>query len=173
MSVNSMVDRFLPPEAPEATTPRARTLEETGSRRAERKSPAADAVGAALAAVVAYIPTEIVGTYVAILDLLGDAGRSWLWGVFLFFVVSTPIIVLVTFLVKHARRARAARTASWPWWAMGAATIAFAAWAAALPDSVVKSAASLPRGFGAAAVVVTALILGTLSPLFEPGAKKT
>lgn len=90
----------------------------------------------ALSAIVAYIPTEVVTTYVAVLVALGtmDSHSSLeRWVTFWIFVGFAPLATWVLFAVKlKAHRGTKAQKGlafkKWPWWSLFAATLAFAVW---------------------------------------------
>jgi hypothetical protein len=107
--------------------------------------------------IVTYIPTEIVGAYVAIVALLGEpgdlAGERALWISFLALLAFTPLYVLYA-----ASRPGLPR----PAFQALAAMLAFAAWAAALGGPFRTLEGYEPR-YGAAVMILVSLLL----PLLE------
>jgi hypothetical protein len=159
MSVNSMVDSFL---GPLARAPRE--LEQTARR-------SGDQLSAAVKRVVTYIPTEVVATYILLVDLLREnVDRMWQWVLFWLFLLATPLAVWVTFVAKIKRADRETKLSNlpiWPWWPMIAATISFGAWAIALPGSVINTLPWFRPAMGAVTIVLAAFVVGLLSKLFR------
>jgi hypothetical protein len=122
--------------------------------------PAASAVGSALSVIVTYIPSEILTLYVAILALLQPGSLESRAVVLAVFLLLTPLTVWLLYsLKKGARDASSGTTRPWlPLWEMAAASVCFAVWAAALPQSPFP----WPR---VAAVVV--LVTATFLPLVD------
>jgi hypothetical protein len=58
------------------------------------------------------------------------------------------------------------RPKDWPLWEMCAATLAFAAWALALPNSPILEKVDYPPGLGTIAILGASFALGLLTPLF-------
>jgi hypothetical protein len=160
-----MVDRFLEtaPPAPARTFPSE--LEKTA--RKETRGKKNRVFRKALDKAITYIPTEVVTTYIAILDLFRDAEKTWVWAIFWFFLAMTPIAVWVTYVVKAKWNPIQLLLAPgrWPWGPMVAATVAFVAWAAAVPGSVMKTLAWFRPGFGMAAVILATFLIGLFSQL--------
>jgi hypothetical protein len=175
MSVNSMVEQFLGPPSPAAAlnplSSPVRELEQTAKKKVK---PPPSGLGAAMKAIVTYIPAEIVAAYIPIVDLLREIDRHLSqWVAFWFFLVATPITVLITVAAKRTRRGdtqRLGKLSAWPWWPMIAATLSFLAWSVALPGSVMNDLAWFRPAMGAIAVIMAAFIVGLLSPVFGPGA---
>jgi len=108
---------------------------------AKQTTTSADAANPALVAaaevVTRYIPTEIVGAYVAVATLMVTPGgsRTGQWTVFYIFLAMTP----VTVWLFTASRARAAskplplRPALWPVFELVVASVSFVLWGFTLP----------------------------------------
>jgi len=133
----------------------------------------ASSTGSALSAIVAYIPTEVVTTYVAILAALGTlASQSSFekWVTFWVFLGFTPVATWVVFAVKLKGRnaLRRLKLKHWPWWEFFSATLAFAVWAYALPASPFSSFSWYKPGLGTAGLLFVSFLLGMLAPLFQP-----
>ena len=129
--------------------------------------------GTALSAIVAYIPTEVVTTYVAILASLGAvASQSSLekWATFWVFLGLTPVATWILYAVKLKSRnaLKGLKFKQWPWWEIIAATIAFTVWAYALPGSAFSSLSWYKPGLGTAGLLFVSFLLGMLAPLFQP-----
>jgi hypothetical protein len=128
----------------------------------------------ALAGLTKYIPTESVTLYVATVSAQGAITSVAPWFgpniAYWFFVVLTPVLLLVLFLRQLAVAGKEWRLppAGWPWWRMIASTLAFAVWALAVPGNPIidtKNAASGVVG-GLAATVVSGF-LNLVAPFFE------
>lgn len=149
----------------------------------ETQSPAT----AALKAIATYIPTEIITLYVAALAALagsspgapakvsdvartgGSIAASTDLVAFWVFLVLTPVIVWLVYAakVRNAGKRLPVRVASWPWWEMVSSTIAFAAWAYAMPESVFTRFGWYTAAIGALVVLVVSTLLGLVAPLVQ------
>ncbi len=145
---------------------------------AAAKEGAPGAVSSAVSAIAAYIPTEIVTVYIAVLATLGvtreGAAAS---GV----VTTTPILAYAVFVVLtpivvwglYASRAVAAgkelplSIAAWPKWEMVAATLAFASWSAALPSSPLERYDWFTAGLAGVVALVLSMLIGLFAPIFS------
>ncbi len=139
------------------------------------------AVSSAVSAIAAYIPTEIVTVYIAVLATLGvtreGAASSSV-------VTSTPILAYAVFVLLtpvvvwglYASRAVAAgkelprSVRSWPKWEMAAATLAFGAWAAALPSSPLERYEWFTASLAGVVALVLSMLVGLFAPIFSAGA---
>ncbi|HQP34064.1 MAG TPA: hypothetical protein PLI95_02755 [Polyangiaceae bacterium] len=121
----------------------------------------------ALQVIAAYIPTEVLTLYVAVLGALGE-GRPAAWQVFLAFLVATPLVCWVTFAakLKSAGKPLPLSFKKWPVWEMTAAAFAFCAWAIALPLSPFTPE-YISTALAAIVLLVTSTLLGLLAPLFQ------
>lgn len=136
-------------------------------------SPNTSSSGSALSAITAYIPTEIVTTYVAVLAALGvAASQSSLerWVTFWVFLGFTPVATWVVYAVKLKGRnkLKGLKLKQWPWWAIFSASLSFAVWAYALPNSAFASFSWYKPGLGTAGLLFVSFLLGMLAPLFQP-----
>lgn len=141
----------------------------------------------ALKAIATYIPTEIITLYVAALAALsgsnpdapaappdvaqtgGSVAASADLVTFWVFVALTPLIVWLVYAakVRNAGKGLPANPASWPWWEMISATVAFAVWAYAMPNSVFTRFAWYTAALGAVVVLVVSTLLGLIAPLVQ------
>ena len=92
----------------------------------------------ALAAVAAYVPTEIIAAYTIVLALGSDDRHStaipFSW--FLAMLVFTPLFVWLVYAVRSKEEQRDYLSPRlWPWWESIAACISFTVWSAALPNT--------------------------------------
>ena len=115
-----------------------------------------------------YIPTEVVTLYVAVVAALASVPAPAQMVAFAGFAVATPIVVWLVFAAKlrGANKPLPIAYGAWPVWEMIAATIAFCAWAVALPESPLETTV-LEGGLKGVLVLVTSTILGLLSPIFQ------
>ena len=129
------------------------------------------AVNTALNVLFGYIPTEVLTLYVAVLAALHHSGeiRPVDWAVFWFFLAFTPLVVWLVFAakVKAAGKELPVAPRLWPVWEMFAATLAYVAWASALPETPFTDLSFYSSAFAAIMVLVTSTLLGLLAPLFQ------
>ena len=131
-------------------------------------------VTSALSAIAAYIPTEVVTVYVAVLATLGiTTGAGGLTytpiPVYVVFIILTPIVVwgLYASRAVTAGRRLPRSLRSWPKWEMVAATLAFAAWGAAMPSSPLGVFEWFMPSLAGVVALVLSLLIGVFSPLFS------
>jgi hypothetical protein len=134
----------------------------------------------ALQTLTTYIPTEVLTLYVSAIGALGPVvvkvgnkvvqlGR---WLPFWFFLAATPLLVWIAFAtkLKVAGKALPASPAKWPWWEMTAATVAYTAWAFALPNTPFAQFESIgwySSGLAAFLILVVSAGLGVIAPLMQ------
>jgi hypothetical protein len=137
------------------------------------------AVTTALKVIITYIPTEVLTLYVAVLAAIQDPNRKSprsLWLAFYCFLIATPIIVWLVYAakVRAASKPLPLLPRAWPLWEMFAATVAYAAWAFALPDSPFKysftnwNSLALNDWYSPALAGVIVLVISTLLGLLAP-----
>jgi hypothetical protein len=172
MSISSMANAAVgrrPDYPPIGDIPR--TMDEVRKAAGGGTAPG-NAVTSALNVIVTYIPTEILTLYVAVLAALGKPTAdgqvaSTVSGAviaFWAFLVATPVTVWVLYAAKVASDGKPlpSSPAKWPIWEMSAGTIAYVAWAIALPNNpYVRSA------IAGVIVLVTSTALGLVAPLFQ------
>jgi len=128
--------------------------------------------GDVLTGLTKYIPTESVTLYVAAVSSLpalqstGVTANNTFW----FFVILTPILMLLLFLRQLAIAEQDWKISikQWPWWKIIASTVAFAVWALAVPGNPLNFVDSDVSGViaGFAALFVSTF-LNILAPFFE------
>ena len=133
-------------------------------------------VSSALQVITTYIPTEVLTLYVAVVSALQAPGEETArviggWTPFWSFLALTPVVVWLVYAAKVKAAAGDSRTlplhpSMWPLWEMTAATMAYTAWAIALPNSPFLTL-GLPPGIAAVIVLVTSTLLGLLAPVFQ------
>jgi hypothetical protein len=117
-----------------------------------------------------YIPTEILTLYVAVLAAVHEEKITAAdWIAFWSFLVATPIVVWLVYAakVKAAGKALPLEFAAWPVWEMFAGTVAFCAWAFALPNAPFSEYPWHSSALSGVAVLVGSTVLGLLSPFFQ------
>ncbi len=125
----------------------------------------------AFSVLFGYIPTEILTLYVAVLAAVHqtDTVTRADWIAFWTALVGTPIVVWLVFgaKVKAAGKPLPLRFRAWPVWEMVAGTVAYCAWAFALPDAPFSEYSWYSSALSGVAVLVASTILGLLAPLFQ------
>jgi len=112
---------------------RSKPDDTTAVQAAPVKTPPAqqNPVTMALDVLSKYIPTDIVALYIAALSA-GLGGKTLFWS----FVAATPVLLLLTSLGDDYKTTGVIPPVTdFPYWKMISATIAFAAWAVAMPGS--------------------------------------
>jgi hypothetical protein len=97
------------------------------------------------------------------------------WVAFWSFLVATPIVVWLVYgaKVKAANNPLPLAFGTWPIWEMLAATVAYCAWAFALPNSPFGEYSWYSSALSAVAVLVASTCLGLLGPFFQNPLKAT
>jgi len=132
-----------------------------------------NAVTTALKVIVTYIPTEVLTLYVAVLAAIQLPDRTSyrpLWVAFFCFLAATPVAVWLLYAAKVITAGKELPVAprTWPVWEMSAATIAYVAWAFALPESPFKyEFAWYTPALAGVIVLITSTVLGLVAPLFQ------
>jgi hypothetical protein len=117
--------------------------------------------------LVRWIPTESITLYVAFIALLSaptapaggeicEAGFTGRWIAVGAFALGT---VLLAFLVHVGKVRRTAEPFRWPMWEMSVASIAFVAWALALPDTPLQAFCGYKIEIGAFIVLTTTVLI--------------
>jgi hypothetical protein len=136
----------------------------------------ASGVDTALHVLFGYIPVEVLTLYVAVLAAMGGPEKLHggnvpraVWATFWIFLCITPIVKWLVFGAKligdHKPVPWHPRT--WPVWEMAAATVAYSAWAFALPNSPFTDYSWYSSGLAAVAVLAASTGLGLLAPFFQ------
>jgi hypothetical protein len=152
-----------------ATVPSTSPPAPAGGAAAPQQTSAADT---ALNVLFGYIPTEVLTLYVAVLAVLAKPNPTGKvittpWSAFWFFLIITPIVVWLVYAakIKALQKPLPVKVGMWPVWEMSAATVAYWAWAQALPNSPFTELYS--QGLSCVIVLVTSAALGLLAPLFQ------
>lgn len=134
------------------------------------------AISTALKLIVTYIPTEVLTLYVAILAVIRDpnaAGKPSpdiarrLEILFYIFLAVTPLVIWLVYAAKCKGGGKPVPWAvrSWPLWEMFAATVAYAAWAFALPENAFMDWYS--PALAGVIVLIVSTVLGLFAPLCQ------
>lgn len=133
-------------------------------------------VNAAIRTLTTYIPTEILTLYVAVLAALGGGVEGGTikpnlsrWIAFWTFLVATPAVTWIVYATKVmvAGKAIPGTPSKWPLWEMAAGSIAYFAWAFALPGSPFGAfTVWYSSAVAGLVVLVTSTVLGLVAPLF-------
>lgn len=172
MSVSSMTNVAFARRKDVAPIDEApKTVDEIAAAKADK--PGTQGGGSStLAAIAAYIPTEVLTVYVAVVAALGTgtaaaaaSGAGWLS--FLLFLVFTPLVVWLVYAGKVRRAGKALPVAlrRWPKWEMFAATVAYVAWAFALPGTPFSAFGWYSTAIAAVVVLVATTALGLIAPV--------
>lgn len=142
------------------------------SAPAQENQASATPIDTAFNVLFGYIPTEILTLYVAVLAAVANDNKVTpaLWIAFFCFLLATPVVVWLVFGAKliAARKAIPIEYAKWPVWEMFAATVAFSAWAFALPNSPFSEFTGwYSPALSGVVVLVASTVLGLLAPFFQ------
>lgn len=135
--------------------------------------PKGEDVQNALSALVEYVPAETIMLYLAAIASLpalvsvipGLTAANVYW----FFGALTPLFFALIYAGKRraAGQPRSPGFVRWPWWTMIAATIAFLAWALAVPNGPFLASENGRVLSGLIAILVSTA-LGVLGRFFAP-----
>jgi hypothetical protein len=172
MSVSSMTNVAFSRRKDVAPINEAPTsVDEIAAAKADK--PGTQSIGTStLAAIAAYIPTEVLTVYVAVVAALSPGAGAAVpasagWIAFLIFLVFTPLVVWLVSAGKVRRAGKAAPVAlnQWPKWEMFAATLAYSAWAFALPQTPFSEFGWYSAAIAAVGVLVATTALGLVAPV--------
>ncbi len=148
-----------------------RTYTEIAGAAGGKDSPESQ-VNAAIRTLTTYIPTETLTLYVAVLAALQPTTKAAVaspnWAVFWWFLIVTPLVTWLVYITKVKTAGKPIPWApfKWPLWEMAAGTIAYVAWAFALPTTPFTSLGWYSTGLAGVVVLITSTGLGLLAPLF-------
>lgn len=146
-----------------------------GRSDAPSRTPAAGPTASLTESVTAYIPTEVVAAYVAVIGVLqqppGDS-RVPSWVAFWVFLTMCPLAVWVALARQERSKGLPlpVHPHSWPvhtWFNLFAATASFALWGFSLPETPFQDFAWYESRYGTFALVTGTVVLGLVSPLFQ------
>jgi len=121
--------------------------------------------------IFGYIPTEVLTLYIAVLATIQQPNKvtQAMWVTFWCFFIATPIVVWLVYgaKLKAAQKPLPFRYGAWPVWEMFAATIAYCAWAFALPNSPFVEYSWYSSALSGVIVLVASTLLGLVAPFFQ------
>lgn len=143
-----------------------------------RQAAATPDVESSVERITAWIPTEVVGTYVALVGLFLPKSSGARWSLLVIGMVLVPVFVCVDGALVNKRGSSAWRarrqqgdapkiTTRQLWLCSLLAMLAFIAWAMALPSTPFVSWFANATKFGGGAVVVLALLLPKIGELLD------
>ena len=145
--------------------------EEAGEPQVTAAGQSTAQMDTALHVLFGYIPTEILTLYVAVLAAINqpDQVTSAEWNTFWLFLIATPVVVWLVYgaKIKAAQKPLPIAPGTWPIWEMFAATIAYCAWALALPNTPFTEYGWYSSALSGVIVLVTSTLLGLLGPFFQ------
>lgn len=149
------------------TTPTAAPAPAPGGAPAQ----GASSMDTAFNVLFGYIPGEVLTLYVAVLAAIHQPNgiSSAMWTTFWCFLVATPVVqwLLYAAKVKAAQSALPLKPGTWPLWEMFAATLAFCAWAFALPNNPFTAFQWYSAALSGVVVLVASTVLGLIAPFFQ------
>ena len=124
-------------------------------------------VGGALEKVTAFVPSEVIGFYVAGLGILTPATSEGKWWMFAICLVLIPVLMALTYLAQ-TRRAEAGTPPFRLWLILVAfAIVAFVAWTAALPATPFLDFTPRATVIAGVAVLILAVLMYRVADLLD------
>lgn len=150
--------------------------------RAKNEEPEAQSpTTSALAALSAYVPTELIALYLSVLGASGIAAAVAAGtpspvdarGIFYGFLIAAPVVVWLIFAgkVRAAGKKIPTDIMKWPKFEMFAAFVAFGAWALAVPGNAFTREAWYNAGLIGSAALIVSAALGLLATIFTADLK--
>jgi len=127
-------------------------------------APTSPEVQSALDKIAAYIPSEVIGTYVAISGILLPTSANPKWIIFGIALLLIPLLTLVGNAIAK-KRGLTAPSGRATVWIIVLACVAFCAWALALPDNPLVDYYDDASRIGGVAVIVLAVLLPQVAEL--------
>jgi len=127
------------------------------------------AVDTTLNVLFGYIPTEILTLYIAVLAAIQQTNKATPWAAFWSFLIATPLVVWLVYAAKirALQKPLPFQFRAWPLWEMVAATVAYLAWALALPNTPFVEYPWYSSGLAGVSVLAATTVLGLLGPFFQ------
>lgn len=137
-----------------------------------KQSQVAKATSNTVEQLTRYVPTEVVTVYVALIGAMQEAqaGMNAKWVAFWIILLTTPIVAWLLLAAKLRANGMdlPIKPSEWPWWKAIAASIAFTAWAFALPQGPFSSLPWYSGSYGSVAIVATTALLGLVGSINDP-----
>jgi hypothetical protein len=160
---NSLGEIARAAATPPTTTPEQPSVTDAANSPAQ--------IETALNILFGYIPTEVLTLYVAVLAAINQPSQVTRaeWIAFWAFLVATPIVLWLVYgaKVKAVGKPLPLTFGVLPVWEMFAATVAYCAWAFALPSTPFTEHAWYSSALSGVAVLVASTALGLLAPFFQ------
>lgn len=123
----------------------------------------------ALGVLFSYIPTEVIALYVAVISAIKVNSSYAGWVTFFVFLIFTPVVVWLVYAakIKKATGVIPLTISSIPLWEIIASTLAFIAWAFALPDSIFQTFSWYSQSVAGVSILLTSTILSLIAPFFD------
>ena len=151
MAIVTMTELALNAERPRALGGKEGGLEGAPAPNGQKTASAIDQI-------VAFIPTEVIGIYIAGVGIVGPAGRAK-WGLLLLSTALIPLFVWLSDRIARRSDPSVPKAYSRLTWVGLLATSAFLAWAAALPETPFLDLSDKATRIGSFAAVVLAALL--------------
>jgi hypothetical protein len=127
---------------------------------------AGPAVQGALDKIAAYIPSEVIGTYVAISGIISPQSALPKWIIFGLSLLLIPVLTLINDALAR-RRGQTLPSGRARLYVIRRAGVAYCAWAAALPGNPLVAYYADATRIGGAAVILLAAVLPPLAEFLE------
>lgn len=123
----------------------------------------------AIGVLFSYIPTEIIALYVAVIAAINSNNSNAGWITFFVFLVFTPVVVWLVYAAKVKKMSGTIpfSFSSLPIWELIASTLAFIAWAFALPNSVFQVFSWYSQSVAGVSILLTSTVLSLIAPFFN------
>ena len=115
-------------------------------------------VTSALDQMVAYVPSEVIGIYIAGVGIIGPSGRAK-WGLLWLSLALIPLFIWLADRMERQSDANAPKAFAKLAWVCLLATFAFVAWSAALPETPFLDFSANATRLGSFAAMVLAALM--------------
>jgi hypothetical protein len=163
MSVN-IEHQQHPDEAIAAAAAGGDTAKEKGA------APSKKTLDSAMEKITAFIPSEVIGSYVALLGIISPQTERGKWVIFFICLLLIPVYMLFGYLSKQKKRngeqsAPASKRDTAILFVL--ASVAFVSWAAALPGTPFLSISTHATVIGGACVIIITSLMYKVAELFD------
>jgi hypothetical protein len=132
-----------------------------------------EALDSAMEKITAFIPSEVIGSYVAVLGIVAPQSDRGKWAIFGIGVLLIPLFMWLGYLTKKKQLAGSSPTTSLSKVKTNAAILfvfallAFVVWAAALPGTPFLSISQHATAIGGACVIVVTGIMYKIADVLD------
>jgi hypothetical protein len=116
-------------------------------------------VTSALDQIVAYVPSEVIGIYIAGVGIIGPASDRARWGLLVFSLLMIPAFIWLSDSIERRADPKTPKAASKLVWVCVLAGAAFVAWSAALPDTPFLKLSAKATQIGSFLAVVLSFLM--------------